>query len=91
MDKQLWVLLSEVVSKEIELTKEESSNQEKLDFIILSMLIDYKVKKITNKSNTVTNSYLSNIDSLSDELDHALKINREQFEQITRLITTDEF
>ncbi|WP_026908037.1 hypothetical protein [Paucisalibacillus globulus] len=86
MDKQLWVLLSEVVSKEIELTKEESSNQEKLDFIILSMLIDYKVKKITNKSNTVTNSYLSNIDLLSDELDHALKINREQFEQITRLI-----
>ena len=83
--EQLWGLLQKVIHKELMNSKEGATNLEQLDYIILTMLIDYRAKNFTDHNHLKSNISQANLDILSIELDQALEYNRDQLEQIKRL------
>lgn len=83
----LWILLKEVIYKELDNVTADATSLEKLDYIILTMLIDYRTKKskLTPDNRNTQEVTEENINILYDELDQALQYNRNQLEEIKRL------
>ncbi|HAM80939.1 hypothetical protein [Ornithinibacillus bavariensis] len=82
----LWQLLQEVLYKELVHAKENNQDYSELEFLILTMLVDYKVNAISNKSSDNDRSPNQSFEIINRELDKAIAYHREKFEGIMQLL-----
>lgn len=82
----LWQLLQEVLYKELVHAKENNQDYRELEFLILTMLVDYKVNAISNKSSDNDRSPNQSFEIINRELDKAIAYHREKFEGIMQLL-----
>ncbi|MBC5636350.1 hypothetical protein [Ornithinibacillus hominis] len=84
---ELWILLQNLLHNQLQQIGTESSIQEQLDHIILTMLVDYKVKgNITNQIPPTNNANDADLSAIIHELDNAIEVNRKEFDNLLLLL-----
>lgn len=82
LDEGLFVLLQDIIRKELLSSNSTTNYIKQLDYLILTMLIDYRIKISKEESDNQIDD--SRFDYLHNELDKALEHNRVEFEKIVQ-------
>ncbi|SET76940.1 hypothetical protein SAMN05216389_12634 [Oceanobacillus limi] len=86
--EQLWFTLQDLIYKEFIQQADRTTSMETLDYIILTMLIDLRIKSNHSNLNQTDNTDTS-VESIIDELNEAISSNRKQLEEITQFIQSE--
>lgn len=84
---ELWIFLQNLLHNQLQQVGTEASIQEQLDYIILTMLVDHKVKgNIANHIHPTNHPNDADFSAIIRDLDNALEVNRKEFGNLLQLL-----